>query len=66
MALPFLVVWSEDIPCPECEVVHDRDHEATKNVLAAGLAVSACGEAVRSSRAQAQSGKPRQSRNVRM
>src|SRR5690349_7317573 len=30
--------------CPICASVHDRDVNAAKNVLAAGLAVSACGE----------------------
>jgi putative transposase len=33
--------------CPECGSVHDRDVNAAQNVLAAGLAMSACGEAVR-------------------
>ncbi|WP_281250619.1 zinc ribbon domain-containing protein [Nitrosomonas cryotolerans] len=29
---------------PECESIHDRDINAARNVLAAGLAVSALGE----------------------
>src|SRR5256885_8991937 len=42
--------------CPECQMSHDRDINAARNVLAAGLAVAAFGERVRPGRAKARSG----------
>jgi putative transposase len=48
--------------CPACGRFHDRDRNAAKNVLAAGLAVSACGEAVRPNTNGTVEGTPRRIR----
>ena len=43
-----LGVWAW--ACPECGVLHDRDVNAARNILAVGLTVSACGDGVRPAR----------------
>ena len=44
--------------CPACGRVHDRDVNAAKYIKAAGLAVSACGEAIRPGRAMPATARP--------
>jgi len=52
--------------CPACRTRHDRDVNAAKNILAAGLAVAACGGDVRHGGNPVQSPVKQETRPVRV
>jgi len=49
--LDVLALDARNWTCPACGTNHDRDVNAAHNILAVGLTVSACGEAIRPARA---------------
>ncbi|WP_202798919.1 zinc ribbon domain-containing protein [Saccharopolyspora spinosa] len=61
-ALPLTVrEWKRE----GCACIHDRHVNAAKNIVAAGLAVSACGAGVRSQRGSSRTGRPAVKRRAR-